>query len=911
MAAEVIAPEFTLKLEPVQPMVGEEIRAVVSSSPGIPDKLVYYKWSSPVSSNRMEYNDPASEIGFQCKDAKPFRLQAEATVPFYGDRIAVIEGSIRAKMYKIKIIAKKRGMPKLIWDPVKGGIIEAGPNQYFTGEEIRLSATLRGTAEPRSVRWKWQVNDGVTISNDISQTPTVSRSAAGSINAVVTATDQDKTMLGTGTISLVVREPAPVPVDGKKKKLQKLLGKARKQAKQGDLAGAEETIEQIRKQDPNGVAVLAQNVAKAAKKEGWKAAYQRDFPKAIRNLKIARRLTPNDRDVVDKLKQTERFARIWPQVQAKAKEFDQLLAANKVWSAQKTMLQIQNLQFEMPGGMSNPLSKRIMADFNKAVKKYNAFIQKWRKLNSHFFVDKDWQGMLDNAQQALQRELTDADRRDVEGSIKLAQQSLREQLSAKHKPPTSTSIPQPKQKSGMVSATSGANSLTLDKESFAPNEEIRLKFRRDPQLPQDSWVGLIPSGIEHGSTRRNDSADMAYEYIKDRTSGEMIFHVPPKEGNYDLRLSETGHDKEVISITFKVEVPKTGAAIILPKSTFAPNEKISLRFTASPLLPKTTWVGLIPSKVEHGSTARNDQADVAWKYVDGRTSGEMIFQAPAAPGSYDFRMSEDTNDKEITSVSFTVSRQDSVKGKRASAFDKEKKLTTPKPVTAKIDNKMSVENGPRKASTFTFDSAVKLLFLDTYHWNYGQGTANPGTLSLRHQDGRVYGPWQAKGRSGQGGVPNAYWEVFPNVILAPGTYTVVDSDPSTWSTNAQADWRGMAVIRTAPADNSVQGNAAGSKASKQSGVSGGAVAFLPIEPAHTVIATLSGNLTNEKPSNDHILSMPTDGTLNLKITTGPDLNIYGGIHLMDVDNKTRLTGDIGVGPGKTIAVPISIIRAGT
>ena len=56
-----------------------------------------------------------------------------------------------------------------------------------------------------------------------------------------------------------------------------------------------------------------------------------------------------------------------------------------------------------------------------------------------------------------------------------------------------------------------------------------------------------------------------------------------------------------------------GNALTLPKTTFAPNEEIQLDFTASALLPKNTWVGLIPENVGHGSTARNDQHDTSFQ----------------------------------------------------------------------------------------------------------------------------------------------------------------------------------------------------------------------------------------------------------------------------------------------------------
>lgn len=89
----------------------------------------------------------------------------------------------------------------------------------------------------------------------------------------------------------------------------------------------------------------------------------------------------------------------------------------------------------------------------------------------------------------------------------------------------------------------------------------------------------------------------------------------------------------------------------------------------------------------------------------------------------------------------------------------------------------------------------------TYHWNNAEGTTDPGTVSLVDAEGNEYGPWQAEGQPGQGNVPNAVWEVRPDIILPAGTYTVLDSDPSTWSQNEETGGAGMAWGSGTRADN--------------------------------------------------------------------------------------------------------------
>ena len=105
-----------------------------------------------------------------------------------------------------------------------------------------------------------------------------------------------------------------------------------------------------------------------------------------------------------------------------------------------------------------------------------------------------------------------------------------------------------------------------------------------------------------------------------------------------------------------------------------------------------------------------------------------------------------------------------------------------------------VFNGPTRPTQVRFDRPVQINRITTYHWNNGQGTPVPGTIALMTSDGRWIGPWQAAGESGQGGAPNAYWSVTPNLVLPAGTYTIIDSDPSTWSHNSGSDGAGHAWI---------------------------------------------------------------------------------------------------------------------
>ncbi len=108
-------------------------------------------------------------------------------------------------------------------------------------------------------------------------------------------------------------------------------------------------------------------------------------------------------------------------------------------------------------------------------------------------------------------------------------------------------------------------------------------------------------------------------------------------------------------------------------------------------------------------------------------------------------------------------------------------------------NIYAVNSFPYETLTVQLEQKTKITKITHYHWNYSQG-AYPGQIALIDPSGQMHGPWQAYGEPGQGGVPNAYWVVEPNIILEAGRYSIYDSDPSSWSWNAHSQSMGMSRI---------------------------------------------------------------------------------------------------------------------
>ncbi|MGP8080538.1 MAG: InlB B-repeat-containing protein [Dehalococcoidales bacterium] len=99
-----------------------------------------------------------------------------------------------------------------------------------------------------------------------------------------------------------------------------------------------------------------------------------------------------------------------------------------------------------------------------------------------------------------------------------------------------------------------------------------------------------------------------------------------------------------------------------------------------------------------------------------------------------------------------------------------------------------INNPTGGPTTFTITGSYDITLITDYHWNNGQG-ASAGTIGLTDTNGNVIGTWPVTVRSG------VYWDAEPNTIIGPGTYTVVDSDPSTWAQNSQSSNQGITDIK--------------------------------------------------------------------------------------------------------------------
>ncbi len=112
-------------------------------------------------------------------------------------------------------------------------------------------------------------------------------------------------------------------------------------------------------------------------------------------------------------------------------------------------------------------------------------------------------------------------------------------------------------------------------------------------------------------------------------------------------------DPALRATDLKITELKTG------KKLYAPGEGITvtLKWTGTP--DSSAWVGIIPADVPHGDEYVNDDADVAYIYLDGHEGDQFVFDdelsAPLTPGLYTIRVNEnDGGGAELAWCAFAV-----------------------------------------------------------------------------------------------------------------------------------------------------------------------------------------------------------------------------------------------------------------
>lgn len=133
--------------------------------------------------------------------------------------------------------------------------------------------------------------------------------------------------------------------------------------------------------------------------------------------------------------------------------------------------------------------------------------------------------------------------------------------------------------------------LKMGKDTYAANEIITATVEWTGTPYSDTWIGIIPDDVPHGSEEKNDEYDISYLYFTDRQSGDVFSFEDAvlEPGKYTLRINESdAGGAELAWCAFTVT--ESGAAAAAPVDSAANGMEKYVNQGAVIVYPAGEWV---------------------------------------------------------------------------------------------------------------------------------------------------------------------------------------------------------------------------------------------------------------------------------------------------------------------------------
>ena len=138
-------PSFVVSFEPAdgQAHIGQRVIATVHARPGVPERLIDYRWFDPPSSTGGNWTPmPADRVHRARHQADQAQRPGACAGAWRRDRRDRVE--LHRVGYSVNAWVVEPPNPPMTWDPVRGGLQPVPRGQRATHERITLRAELQG-----------------------------------------------------------------------------------------------------------------------------------------------------------------------------------------------------------------------------------------------------------------------------------------------------------------------------------------------------------------------------------------------------------------------------------------------------------------------------------------------------------------------------------------------------------------------------------------------------------------------------------------------------------------------------------------------------------------------------------------------------------------------------------------------
>ncbi len=208
---------------------------------------------------------------------------------------------------------------------------------------------------------------------------------------------------------------------------------------------------------------------------------------------------------------------------------------------------------------------------------------------------------------------------------------------------------------------------------YVVGEDISITFGAPTSQARIAWLLVLPASdknpgselaakyLASGSRGRKGAGTYAFYLMSScrRIAGDnnlcRVTFRTIKAQAYHARLfkdAKAAKGAQAAQAAFTVEDSKW--KVRADKGYVVVKDKIKVHYTAPVVHSISAWVGIVDADIKHGKEKRNDDFDLAFKYVRG-TRGTYEFIAPDKPGHYDFRLHDtDFDGKQVDFDGFIV-----------------------------------------------------------------------------------------------------------------------------------------------------------------------------------------------------------------------------------------------------------------